>query len=389
MEFSGMRFFFFLVVFPFFVPGFLGVAKPAEPAGAEPRPTSSAGWPVFRGNSLQTGVATARLPEKLAVLWKFQTKDSVESTAAIAAGVVYIGSQDEHLYALDLATGKERWQYKTGPIKAPVSVLGQAVLVGDNDGLFHCVDASTGKKAWTFETGGDISAGANFSEDRILFGGYGDETLYCLSREGKVIWKFKTQGPVNGSPVVAGDRTFVAGCDGALHVVETSKGKETAAIELGGPAGATAAVRGEALYVGTISNNTVLAIDLKQNKVAWTFEAAKNPQPFYASAAVTDKLVIVGCRNRNVYALDRQTGKEVWQFATGGKVDSSPVVVGERVYVGSLDGNLYVLELNKGTEIQRLKLGRRGIAGSPAVAEGRLVIGTVDGAVICLGEGPK
>jgi outer membrane protein assembly factor BamB len=88
-----------------------------------------------------------------------------------------------------------------------------------------------------------------------------------------------------------------------------------------------------------------------------------------------------------VYALDRATGKEVWNFATDGKVDSSPVVAGSRVYVGSQDGNLYVLELATGKELQRVRLDGP-ISASPAVSDGFLVIGTERGTVYCLGA-PK
>ena len=74
-----------------------------SPAAAAP----AADWPLFRGNPLQTGVAvSSELPEKLDILWKFTAKDGFEATAGIVKGVVYVGCQDEHLYALDLATGK-------------------------------------------------------------------------------------------------------------------------------------------------------------------------------------------------------------------------------------------------------------------------------------------
>jgi outer membrane protein assembly factor BamB len=131
-------------------------------------------------------------------------------------------------------------------------------------------------------------------------------------------------------------------------------------------------------------SNQVLALDLKKNEIAWSFEP-KRAQPFYSSAAVTDKLVIVGCRNKLLHALDRAKGTEVWKFPTVGRVDSSPVVVGKRVFVGSTDGNLYGIDLDKGTELKRFKLGQ-SITASPAVAHNCLVIGTSDGFVYCLGK---
>jgi outer membrane protein assembly factor BamB len=349
-------------------------------------------WPLFRGNFLQTGVATSSLPENLEIRWQFKAKDGIEGAAAIVNGTVYVGSLDEHLYALDLATGQLKWTYQTdpaagtkvGPIRASPSVRDGLVYVGDADGMFHCVEAATGKKRWTFDTGAEITSSANFAGDTVLFG-CSDENLYCLSKDGKEQWKFKVPGgPVMGSPVIVGDRTFAAGCDSTLHVLDIRKGTEVAGtVDLGGQVGSTVAVIGDQLYVGTMSGE-VLAVQWKTGEILWRFEAPRAKQPFYASAAATDKVIIVGSRDKHVYALDRKSGKEVWNFAAKKKVDSSPVVAGQRVFVGSSDGNLYVLDLMSGSERKHFTLGRE-IAGSPAIGDNNLVIGTMEGTVYCIG----
>src|SRR5947209_2483007 len=349
---------------------------------------AAADWPLFRGDPLQTGVAADPLPDRLALRWQMPTGSGqtgrIDGAAAIVNGTVYVGSFDEFLYALDLATGKPRWKYKAGAVGSPPSVHEGTVYVGNADGIFHCVDAATGTKRWSFETGAEINTGANFAGDKVLFGSH-DETLYCLGKaDGKPRWKFQINGgPVNGTPAVVGDRTFVAGCDSALHFIDVASGKEKAAVDLGGQVGASVAVRGGRLYVGTMSSQFV-AVDVAKAEVAWRFEAGRRSQAFYGSAAVTDRLVVVGCRDKRVHALNRETGKQVWDFATDGKVDSSPVVAGNRVVVGSADGNLYVLDLASGKELQRFKLDGPVLA-SPAVGGGCVVIGTDKGTVYCFG----
>ena len=114
---------------------------------------------------------------------------------------------------------------------------------------------------------------------------------------------------------------------------------------------------GDRLYVGTMSNQ-VLAINLKKMRIEWEFEAPKRKQPFYASAAVTDDLVVIGSRDNKVWAIDRKTGQRKWDFLTDHKVDGSAVIAGDRVFVGSFDQKLYVLDLN-GQEGGRLRPGRR------------------------------
>jgi outer membrane protein assembly factor BamB len=365
-----------------------GLPPPTRPAietgPAAPPAIRSGDWPTFRGNPLQTGVAAGPLPDKLTILWQFQTKEAVESTAAIVAGIVYVASHDEHLYALDLGTGKEKWRSKVGPVKSPVSCRDGKVYVGNLDGDFHCVAADTGKILWTFKTDGEISSGSNLTADSILFGA-GDEHLYCLTLDGKLRWKYQVPGgPVLGTPVAAGDRTFAAGCDSNFHVINLATGKQLARLELGGQVGAAAAVVGDRLYVGTMSSNEVLAIDVKKAEIVWQFQSPRVPNAFASSPAVTSNLVVIGSKDRRVWAIDRRKGIDVWSFVTDRHVNSSPVIAGQRVYAGSMDGNLYVLDLAMGTLLQKIDLGP--ISASPAVADGRLVIGTEKGVVYCLGS---
>lgn len=351
--------------------------------GTAPMAAMGADWPVFRGNAQQTGVAAAALPDRLRVLWTFKAKDAVESTAALAGATAYVGSMDEHLYALDLRTGALRWSAKMGAIKAAVAYRGGAVYAGDADGGFYCLDAQTGSQKWKFEAPAEATSGANFVGDNILFG-CGDEHLYCLGADGKLRWKFKVAGgPVLGSPAFAAGHTFVSGCDSTLHVLDLATGRAVRGVELDGQTASTPAVAGDELYLGTMSNQ-VVAINWQKGEVAWRFETPRRPKAFYGSAAVSESVIVCGSRDKNVYGLDRRTGKEIWRFATQGNVDSSPVIAAGRVYAASLDGTLYVLDLSRGTEWARSRLGS-GVIASPAVADGRLVIGTEDGVVHCLG----
>ena len=85
-----------------------------------------------------------------------------------------------------------------------------------------------------------------------------------------------------------------------------------------------------------------------------------------------------------VHALDAKTGKARWTFMTNARVESSPAIVGNRVFVGSTDGRLYELDLLKGAKVWDFDAGA-AITASPAVANGRIIFGTHDGRVYCLG----
>lgn len=225
-------------------------------------PTSlfAADWPIFRGNAGQTGVVADPLPAPLVERWKFRLGAdksgiaSTESTAAIVGGVVFIGGVDDHVHAMDLATGAEKWKLKTGPIKAPLAAQSGVVYAGNMDGVLHCIDAATGKDRWHVDLGDEITSGINVLGENILLG-CRDETLYCLSKtDGAVRWKFAINGgPVMGTPALVEGKTFAAGCDSTLHILNAADGKELSTVDLGGQVGASAAVRDGKLYVGTMS----------------------------------------------------------------------------------------------------------------------------------------
>jgi outer membrane protein assembly factor BamB len=347
-----------------------------------------ADWTSFRGNPQLTGVSTDSLPENLELLWTFAAEDSIESTAAIAAGVVYVGSLDGRLYALDLETGQLKWKYQASDeVKSSPSAYQNAVYFGDEAGDFHALDAKTGQRNWMFHADAGIISSANFVGDRVLFGAY-DQFLYCLStKDGGLIWKFETEGYVHCTPAIVNGSAIISGCDSYLRIINVSDGVEKMQIDLGDYVGASAAILNNRAYVGTFGNR-VLSIDLAQAKIVWRYEHQKRQFPFYSSAAATKDLVIVGGRDTMIHALSPQTGKPLWTFPARAKVDSSPVIVGQRVFFGTASGVIYALNVNSGEAVWQFETGA-SIVASPSVAAGKLVIGSEDGVLYCFGERKK
>ncbi len=346
-----------------------------------------ADWTLFRGNPQLTGVATTELPNQLEPLWTLET-GGIESTPAIAAGTVYISSLDKTLYAVDLQNGNLKWKYEANDeIKSSPSVYENTVFFGDELGTFHALDAATGKKKWEFRADAGIISSANFAGDRVLFGSY-DNHLYCLLlKDGSLLWKLETAGYVHATPAIQENNVIVTGCDGRLRVVRLNDGKEVGAVDLGAYVAASPALLKGRVFVGTFGNE-ILAIDLAKAKIAWHYEDSTKKFPYYASAAVTSRLVVVGGRDKVLRALDPESGKILWQFPTKARIDASPVIAGQNILFGNLAGELFALELNAGKQVWKYDMGS-AVLGSPAVADRKLVIGSKDGIVYCFGEKQK
>jgi len=78
----------------------------------------------------------------------------------VANGVVYVGSADHDVYALNAGTGALLWKYTTGwTVSSSPAVANGVVYVGSLDGNVYALKAGTGALMWK-HTGGDSSSPA-------------------------------------------------------------------------------------------------------------------------------------------------------------------------------------------------------------------------------------
>lgn len=346
--------------------------------------TAPDNWSQFRGNHSLTGVSLGNVPNNLKQIWTYDAGDSIESSAAIVGGTVFVGSQKSELTALNLDNGAVYWKYK---IDSPIGESSPAysngvVYVGDLGGWLHAVNASDGKKIWAFKAGNEIKSSPVVVGDRVLIGSY-DQHLYCVSaRNGTLIWRARTNGPVHATPSVAGGVAFIAGCDELFRAIRISDGRQLFSVSSDAYTGASPALRGNFAYYGTFDNE-VLMVDLTAHRVGWRYQHPERKFPFYSSAAVTNDRIVVGGRDKFVHGLSPD-GKAAWAFATKARVESSPAIAGGRVFIGSNDGRFYVLNLSTGALMWEFNTGAP-LSASPAIGRGRIVIGAQDGKLYCFG----
>jgi outer membrane protein assembly factor BamB len=169
-----------------------------------------------------------------------------------------------------------------------------------------------------------------------------------------------------------------------LRGIRISDGDQLFEMPSGGYTAASPLIAGGFAFYGTFGNE-VIGVNLKARKIAWRYEHPERKFPFYSSPALAAGKVIIGGRDKYVYALDARTGKPAWSFGTRARIDSSPAVSGERVYIGSNDGRFYVLDLGNGSKIWEFQAGS-ALSASPAIADGRVVIGAQDGRIYCFGS---
>jgi eukaryotic-like serine/threonine-protein kinase len=277
--------------------------------------------------------------------------DCYLSSPVVFNGSVFFGSGDGNVYALDAATGKEKWKFQTGDVvHASPALANGTVFLGSWDSYFYALDAETGKEKWRFKTGEDheiynqvgIQSSAAVA-DGIVYFGCRDSNLYAVdARTGEKKWAYNNKGSwVITSPAVRDGKVYFATSDSALvHVVDAKTGAESFSLKLTWPIFASPAIAGDTLYLGS-EDGKLRAIDLKSQKITWEFqtEASKQNLPALSRPDGGPNYNAVASENfyeSMVIAVNKM-------YATG-MIFSSPVVVDNVVYFGSNDGNLYALQ---------------------------------------------
>ena len=109
-----------IVVFVIFFPVIVNKTKPGTRGTAPTAPSTVTtvsnqnDWPMFRGSQGLLGRASGTLPDTLELAWKFKTERAIKSSPVIYGDLVFVGSNDDNVYAIDLEKGNHVWAYKTG-----------------------------------------------------------------------------------------------------------------------------------------------------------------------------------------------------------------------------------------------------------------------------------
>ena len=95
--------------------------------------TPADNWSQFRGNHSLTGVSQSNVPTSLKQLWTYEAGESIESSAAIVGGTVFVGSQKGELVALSLetdrSTGNSRRDRRSASRHQPTATAWSSLVI--------------------------------------------------------------------------------------------------------------------------------------------------------------------------------------------------------------------------------------------------------------------
>ncbi len=394
---------------------------------------------VFSGIKAQT-TASSDFDSQPTLSWKYSTGSPIIGSPVIEDNVVYAGSTDGILYALNLTDGKEKWKYTTyGPIRSTVCIQNGLVFVlsgdgnlwavdrqsgtfkwrfktftgfigdrkydyadyyasspiiynkgiyfGCSDGRVYCVNIETGKLNWSYQTGDIVHTTPAIAQEKLFVGSY-DGYVYALNpTTGTLIWKFKSvghryfpRGEMTGNPATTNNLVLIGGRDYYIYGIEQNGGYCYWSRQFPKGWALPITVRDTVAYIGTSEDKELLAVDVRTGENIWKTNATFN---IFGGCSFTSSMGYFGTLLGNAYGFDMKTGSLKWKFVTDGYTKNHLKYFKDddtyRDDIGSiLSGNDAVVMLYN-------DMG--AIFSTPALTGSNIVITSADGNVYCLKRG--
>ncbi|MFT4038607.1 MAG: PQQ-binding-like beta-propeller repeat protein [Thermomicrobiales bacterium] len=342
-------------------------------------------FPTFRGDWQHTGVSAGAGPaKKPEILWQMASAGEMRVQPVMVDGVVYASSRDGKVYAVDYATGAQRWATEIGGApEAQMTVAAGLVFAGDNnpyssygnlailnatdgaevwrladaqtsaplvidgtlytgtgDGLLHAYDAATGDERWQTSSA-LMSRGFSYADGVLYYGGQ-DNAVYALrADDGTQLWRFQAENGQLGTTVVGDGLIYEIAFDGTadqVYALDAVTGEERWRFAI------NARVQPPALRDGVLylpgGDGSIYALDAAKGTVRWRFDFG-NPT-VYGGTLAGDLLYVTG-GGPTLYAVNIADGTERWHLDLDGVLGAPPMVTGGSIYVTTTTGNLYAL----------------------------------------------
>jgi outer membrane protein assembly factor BamB len=336
-----------------------GWAYARSGSGRRPAPSpsqllwaSETGGPVSSGAALADGIlyigsddgkVHAFEAETGRPVRTFPTSGAVSGGVSVAGGTLFVGSADHEVHAFRVGTGGKAWAYRTGgPVSCTPAIADGTVYIGSDDGNVYAIDAGTGRLAWRYRTGGPVRSGplpGSQLYNDVVFVGSDDGHLYALGTDGKLQWRFATSGPVTAGPVYGMGVVCVCGTDGHVFAVWADGTGRVWDDKLGGAVRGTPAFAGQTVYIGS-ADSAVYVLNIQVGYQMWRYPTTG---PVNSGLATDGTTVYAGDDDGYLYAIDLTSISPRWRYRVGTAVRSQILVANGVVYFGSLDHRVYAL----------------------------------------------
>ncbi|MEX0620223.1 MAG: PQQ-binding-like beta-propeller repeat protein [Solirubrobacterales bacterium] len=198
------------------------------------------------------------------------------------------------------------------------------------------------------------------------------------------LWKYGDQPLLEFPPTIVNGTMYFVDNDGYAHALDTDTGKSKWNRRIAKLSAATPAYSRGRLYVVNLEPGQVMSLNARNGRQIWKKTL---PCRSESSPVIVGSRLYFGCESGVLYALKTQNGKSVWETSVAGAIKGAPAYDDGTLYVGDYGGAMTAVRASNGeiqwqTQALGPGLGQPGaFYSTPAVAFGRVYIGNNDSRV--------
>lgn len=250
-------------------------------------------------------------------------KDKIVAPPLQVGDVVYVGSADNLMVALDATDGTAVWP---APFETGHSIWGQAAYAGgilyvtSLDRSLHALDAQTGIEKWNVEFEGAIASQPVLNEDLVYVAEFGNQVHAIDKDNGNIVWSAPAENWVWGAPAYAAGVVYYADIDGNVFAVNARTGDALWQAQAAGAVQTSPLVVDGVVYIASegesadVPAGALTAFDTANGSQLWR---QLTPAPLFTAPVAVDDAVVVALRSESAIlsAYDLQTGAPLWNIA--------------------------------------------------------------------------
>jgi outer membrane protein assembly factor BamB len=297
-------------------------------------------------------------------LWSYATGGWVDTAPAVEGGVVYVGSADGRVYALDAANGSELWSFATGnAVKSTPTVADGIVYVGSNDNRVYALDAATGDERWSHDTGTWMQYSPAVAEGLVYVSSLseGDWKLHALDgMSGETVWIDTMPHHLFDDfvPSVVGGRVYVPRRDfGGYQALDAGNGQPVWTVDIPDRVESPPMVLDGVVYV--TAANQAYALDESTGSVIWSYNTERFPARDFP-ALVIDGVYYLAPDDM-VHALDAETGETIWTYLAPAPISTAPVVSDGVFFAVAEAGQIIAVDAKTGAPLWTVQADGMGL----------------------------
>lgn len=248
--------------------------------------------------------------------------DKIVAPALQAGDMVYVGTADDHMLALNRATGEELWDFEMGHAVWGQPTYDDGVLyVANMDWSVYALDADTGELLWEKALGGALPSKPIVDNNTVYVSSF-DRSVYALNRaNGEIRWQAPAEGVVWGAPTVDDDVVYFGDVLGNIYKIDAASGMPIWSV-----ASDAVIQASPVLADGTLFVAAEVGSEDEPTGALTAYSAVDGTQlwrtptlvPLYTTpVVVNDNTIVVAQQNADalLVGFDTATGTERWRYA--------------------------------------------------------------------------